>query len=75
MRAHLRKMRLELGLSQSDMAVQLGVDRSTYVRYETGLRTPPLGMAFKIARILDTGVGSLFASEFDVSRREASLDA
>ena len=74
MRARLRKMRLELGLSQGDMANQLKVDRSTYVRYETGLRIPSLRIALRIAQILDTGVGSLFASDLDLPRKEAPAD-
>ena len=75
MRAQLRKMRQGLGLSQRDMAVQLGIDRSTYVRYETGLRTPPLGIALRIAQIFETGAGYLFATDIPAPKKESSIDA
>jgi DNA-binding XRE family transcriptional regulator len=54
-------------MSQEEIAARLGVDRTTYVRYETGLRTPPLPVAMRIAEILESEVQVLFAD--DVPKR------
>lgn len=69
MRARLRRIRQELGLSEAAVASQLKIDPSTYSRYETGHRTPPLGIALRIAETLEFGVGWLFATEVEASRK------
>ncbi len=71
-RQTLRNRREELGISQEEMAARLGVDRTTYVRYETGLRTPPLPVAIRIAEILQSNVHILFAT--DVPKRHEGED-
>lgn len=64
MRRHkLIARRKELGITQADIAQVIGVDRSTYVRYETGLRTPSLDVAQKIAAVLGSSVDFLFAED------------
>lgn len=52
--------RKKLQLTQEDIAKAIGVDRSTYVRYETGLRTPSLETAQRLAVVLDSTVEHLF---------------
>ena len=46
----LRKMRLERGLTQEQLAQQIGVAKSTLTGYEKGNREPDV---FKIKRILE----------------------
>lgn len=73
-RQNLRGRREELGMSQEDMATELGIDRSTYVRYETGLRTPPLVMALRIAEILKSDAASLFATDVPIRPKGVSAN-
>lgn len=72
MRQALRARREEFGLSQEDMATKLGIDRSTYVRYESGLRMPALPVAFRIAEILQADAASLFLDSVPDQPKEAS---
>ncbi len=74
-RQNLRDRREELGISQEEMADMLGVDRSTYVRYETGLRTPPLQVAIRIAEILKSDIPSLFAPDVPIQPKGVTNDA
>ena len=62
-RVHLVERREELGLKQEDVARALGVARTTYVRYETGSRRPPIDVVLRIAQVLDRPVESLFSSD------------
>jgi len=50
----LRKLRKEIGLTQSDMAEKFNIKRETYTRYETGAITPPADMIANIAEFLGT---------------------
>jgi len=48
----LRKVRDKLGLSQTELAVKVGVkNRSSIAGYETGEREPPLPVLLKYARL------------------------
>ena len=51
--ARLRGYRIELGATQFDMAMELGIDKSTYAHYETGRRTPDIERLIKIAKIFN----------------------
>ena len=52
-RERLIAQRIRLGLKQEDVAAAVGVTRSTYVRYETGLRMPSIPVARRIAVVLN----------------------
>jgi transcriptional regulator with XRE-family HTH domain len=56
----LRRVRLNLGLSQTEIAKKLGVqNRSSIAGYETGEREPPLPVLLKYARLAGTIVDVL----------------
>ena len=57
---NLRTVRRVLGISQSEIAEIIGVDRSTYTYYETGKSEPPI---HRLKRIID-----LFNSKFSVKK-------
>lgn len=47
----LVKIRKNEEMSQEEIALLIGVQRTTYVRYETGERTPKPDIALKIANL------------------------
>lgn len=51
--ARLRNYRIEFGATQLDMAMELGIDKSTYAHYETGRRTPDIERLIKIAKFFN----------------------
>ena len=53
MRDALRAARKERGLSARDLAARLNVEHSTILRWENGIRTPPIDTALRIARLLE----------------------
>ena len=55
----LKKLRMEKGLSQRDMADQLYVTRPTVARWEKGIRMPDAAMILEIAACLDMDVALL----------------
>jgi len=50
--AKLRSFRKQRGLTQQQIAKQLGITVRAYQHYETGDRTPNLQKSFELARIL-----------------------
>jgi transcriptional regulator with XRE-family HTH domain len=48
----LRAARLSRGLRQDDLAEQMGLDRSTIARYESGARSMTVGTLIEVARLL-----------------------
>ena len=67
-RERLINARVERHLSQREVARAVGVSRTAYVRYETGLRTPTLDVALNIASALESSVDVLFGT--DVPQRK-----
>lgn len=55
----LRRRRIELGMSQTDLAAAAGVDARQIRRYEAGEQQPVLGVAVAIADALKISVGEL----------------
>jgi len=47
-------------MTQDAVARAIGVTRSTYVRYESGTRTPPLDVALRISNLMGLDVAVLF---------------
>lgn len=51
------------GLTQAEVAAQIGVARSTYVAYEHNTRRPPVNVAIRLSTLFDIPVEELFAKE------------
>lgn len=58
-RPHIRQLRDRLGLTQRQLADQLGVERATVARWECGARVPSRQIAVALENLADTvdGVG------------------
>lgn len=60
MDSHVRALRTELGLSQQELAQQMGVSRQTINAIETGRYDPSLRLAVHLARFFDRTVEEIF---------------
>lgn len=56
----VRELRGRHGWSQGDLALQLAVSRQTINAIETGRYDPSLPLAFRIARLFDMSIESIF---------------
>ena len=56
----VRALRGERGLSQGDLATELGVSRQTITAIETGRYTPALPLAIQLARFFRRSVEEVF---------------
>ena len=61
----LRAFRVQVGLSQKNVADVLNVSRSTYTYYETGKTTPDPATLNRIAKILNVPLEYFFSSELE----------
>ena len=55
----LKKIRMERGLSQTQLGKQLFVNQSTVARWESGSRLPDATMITQLSRILDVDISTL----------------
>ncbi len=60
MNNRLRELREQRGWSQGRLAEQLDVSRQTINALETGKYDPSLPLAFRIARLFDTRIETIF---------------
>ena len=70
----LRRLRLQMGLSQGEFATRLGVAEQTYRTWDSGRRIPPRSIVHKARRLKETDSGKLFlmqilAAEYHVHVR------
>ena len=56
----IKQRRTELGLTQAELAEQVGVTRKTVNTVENGVFVPSTLLALKLARALETPVEDLF---------------
>ncbi len=70
----IRRYRLQGGLTQRQLARQLGVRLSTYTGWERGNTCPSLPNIFKLARKLNTLAEGLYP-DFYVAQREKQVTA
>ena len=59
----LRELRTKKGVYQKDVAKYLGVDRTTYVKYERGDSEPSIDIIKKLANYFDVTVDFLVGEE------------
>lgn len=55
----LKTLRLEKGLTQKQVSIQLGVTDSCYRNYELGIREPSLDVLKKICQVFDVSADYL----------------
>jgi transcriptional regulator with XRE-family HTH domain len=70
----IRRYRLQLGITQRELARQVGVRLSTFSSWERGLTCPSVPMLFKLAKLLSTLAESLYP-EFYLVQREKQVTA
>ena len=63
MKNRLRILRAERNWSQADLADRLEVSRQSVNAIETGKFDPSLPLAFKLARLFNTTIESIFTDE------------
>lgn len=60
-RANLVLARKKRKLGQREVAKQIGVAKSTYCQYESGVRTPSLAVANRLSELFNKDARELFA--------------
>ena len=65
MKNRLKVLRAERDWSQAELAGRLDVSRQAVNAIETGKHDPSLGLAFKISRVFDMPIESIFLEEED----------
>lgn len=73
-RNEIRRYRLQLGVTQRELARQCGVRLSTYSSWERGMTCPAVPMVFKLAKLLSTLAEGLYP-EFYLVQREKEVTA
>lgn len=58
----LKKLRIEKGISQQELADRMFVTRSTISRWESGHRLPDLAMIYRLAEVMDADVNVLLSA-------------
>ncbi len=66
---NLRKIRIEKGLSQQELADLMYVTRSTVVRWETGSRLPDAAKISRLSEVLGTDVNTLIFAAAQSNKR------
>ncbi|MFT4075147.1 MAG: helix-turn-helix transcriptional regulator [Asticcacaulis sp.] len=64
MKQILRELRTEKGLTQADLANQLGVSRQAVIALETDKHSPSLDLAYKISAVFDRPVEDIFENPY-----------
>ncbi len=67
MKSRVRELREAQGWSQATLAEHLGVSRQTVNAIETGKYDPSLPLAFRLGRLFEQPVESIFFHEEDLS--------
>jgi transcriptional regulator with XRE-family HTH domain len=61
--ANMKRRRIELGLTQSDLANMLGISQNTISEYETDVRYPTVDKVYDIANALQTMPETLMSKD------------
>lgn len=70
----IKEARLALGLTQDQVAQQIGVAKSTFTGYEKGIREPNMLTLSKIMKVLHVDANYLFQDESPSSPSPAPAD-
>jgi putative transcriptional regulator len=62
-KTRIRELRAKAGLTQEELAREVGVRRETIVFLEQGKYNPSLKLAYKVARVLGTPIEEVFTFE------------
>lgn len=60
MKNNIRSLREARGLTQEDLAKQVGVTRQTIIAIENDKYNPTLALAFKLARLFERPIEEIF---------------
>lgn len=71
MKNRLRVLRAQRDWSQAEVAERLGVSRQTVNAVETGKYDPSLPLAFKIARLFEQAIETIFEFEEEDRRSDS----
>ncbi|HOI13414.1 MAG TPA: helix-turn-helix transcriptional regulator [Methanoculleus sp.] len=63
MKTRIRELRAKTGITQEELAGQVGVRRETIVFLEKGKYNPSLKLAYKVARALGSTIEEVFIFE------------
>lgn len=63
MKNHLKELRAQRDWSQAHLATELGVSRQTVNALETGRYDPSLPLAFRLGRLFNLPIESIFVDE------------
>ena len=63
MKTRIRELRAKTGITQEELAQQVGVRRETIVFLEKGKYNPSLKLAYKVARALGSTIEEVFIFE------------
>ncbi|PKL63180.1 MAG: transcriptional regulator [Methanomicrobiales archaeon HGW-Methanomicrobiales-2] len=63
MKTRIRELRAKTGLTQEELAQQVGVRRETIVFLEKGKYNPSLKLAYRVARALGSTIEEIFTFE------------
>ena len=72
---NLRKLRVQKGISQENLAVDAEIDRSYVGRLERGEENPTVAVLDKLAKALDTEIVALFLKPTAGEKAPRSLPA
>ena len=63
MKNDIKLLRAQIGLSQAELAKNLGVSRQTVISIENDKYDPSLPLAFKLSKVLGLKIEEIFSDE------------
>lgn len=71
----LKNARLNIGLTQQQVADMMGISKSTYCGYETGKRQPDVSKIKQLAAILNTSGDVLLETGFEHKEEKSDVNS
>lgn len=60
MKTRIKEYRARLNMTQEKLAESVGVRRETIIFLEQGKYNPSLGLAYRVAKVLEAGIEDIF---------------